>query len=53
MVTSPSKVTVEDVVIVHSVDQPCSFWKLGRVKKVLTGRDDKVRGAIVQVASKG
>ena len=30
-----------------------SFWKLGRVKEVLTGRDGKVRGVVLQVAGKG
>ena len=38
----PSQVLVGDVVTVHSTDQPRGFWKLGRVKEVLVGRDGKV-----------
>ena len=49
----PSEVSVGDVVMVHSTDQPRGFWKLGRVKKVLVGRDSKVRGAVVQVVGRG
>ena len=39
--------------IVHSSDQLRGFWKLGRVKEVLTGRDGKTRGVVLQVAGKG
>ena len=49
--TSP--IAVNDVVIVCSKDQPRGFWKIGRVKKVLVGRDGQIRGATVRVASKG
>lgn len=38
--TNPSKVSVDDVVIVHSTDQPRGFWKLGRVKEVLVGKQE-------------
>ncbi len=51
--TCPSPVAVDDVVIVHSEGRPRNFWKLGRVKELLTGRDGKVRGAVLQVAGKG
>ena len=40
---NPSQVSVGDV-IVHSSDQPRGFWRLGRVKEVLVGRDEKIRG---------
>ena len=49
----PTPVSVGDVVIVHSADQPRGFWKLGRVKEVLIGKDEKIRGAVVRVADKG
>lgn len=51
--TQPSPVAVDDVVIIHSSEQPRGFWKLGRVKQTLTGRDGKVRGAVLQVFGKG
>lgn len=51
--TNPSPVSVGDVVIVHSDNQPRGFWRLGRVEKVLVGRDDKIRGAILKVAGQG
>ena len=47
------KIAVDDVVIVHSKDDPRGFWKLGRVKQLTIGRDDKVRGAVVKVSGKG
>ena len=50
---NPSQVSVGDIVIVHSADRPRGFWRLGRVKKVLVGRDEKIRGAVLRVASKG
>ncbi len=51
--TCPSPVAVDDVVIVHSAARPRNFWKLGRVKELLTGRDGRVRGAVLQVAGNG
>ena len=50
---NPSQVSVGDVVIVHSADQPRGFWRLGRVKEVLVGRDEQIRGAVFKVAGKG
>ena len=51
--TDQHKIAVDDVVIVHSKDEPRGFWKLGRVKQLTIGRDDKVRGAVVKVSGKG
>ena len=48
-----SPVAVDDVVVVHSSDQPRGFWKLGRVKNVIVGRDGAIRGATVRVAGQG
>ena len=50
---SPSSIAVNDIVIVHSADQLCGFWKFGWLKELLTGQDGKIRGAILQVAGKG
>ena len=49
---NPSQVSVGDIVIVHSADQPRGFWRLGRVKEVLVGRDEKIRGVVLRVAGK-
>ena len=48
-----SPVAVDDVVVVHTKDQPRAFWKLGRIEEVLVGRDGEVRGAKVRVAGQG
>ena len=50
---SPSPIAVDDVVVVHSADQPRGFWKLGCIKEILAGRDGKIRGAVVRVAGSG
>lgn len=39
--------------VVHSEKLPRSFWKLGKVEKVIPGRDGLIRGALVRVASRG
>ena len=41
-----------DVVIVKEENTPRSTRRLGRVKELIKGRDDKVRGALVTVAGK-
>ena len=48
--TEPAPVTVGDIVIVHSDNQPRGFWKLARVEQTTEGRDGQIRGAIVRVA---
>ena len=40
-----------DVVLVEDRDQPRGFWRLARVQKLLTGKDDQVRGAEVRVST--
>ena len=39
--------------VVHSEKLPRSFWKLGKVEKVIPGCDGLIRGALVRVASRG
>ena len=38
-----------DVVIVKEENRPRGTWKLGRVKELIKGRDEKTRGALVTV----
>ena len=47
---NPSKVSVDDVVLIHSSEQPRTFWRLGRVKELLVGKDGEVRGAVLRVS---
>ena len=47
------QVSIGDIVIVHDESLPCSFWKLGRVDKLITGKDGQTRGATVSIASNG
>ena len=37
--------------VVHNESLPRGLWKLGRIQEIITGRDGKIRGAIVKVAS--
>ena len=40
-----------DVVIVKDEKRPRNTWKLGRVKKLVKGRDGKTRGALVETVA--
>ena len=42
-----STVSVGDIVVVYDESLPRGFWKLGRVEKVRSGRDGRIRGATV------
>ena len=44
------QVSVGDVVVIYDKDQPRGFWRIGRVQEWLTGRDGRVRGAVLRVA---
>jgi len=46
-----SSIVVSDVVVIHEENIPRGFWKLGRVEAVISGRDGKIRGAIVRLSS--
>ena len=50
---NPSQVSVDDVVVVHSTEQPRAFWRLGRVEEVLVGKDGETRGAVLRVVGGG
>ena len=49
--TNAAPVEIGDIVVVHSDKQPRGFWKVGRVKRTITGRDGKTRGAAVRVTT--
>ena len=42
---------VGDVVLVHDDNNPRGFWKVALVKSLIIGKDHRVRGAILKVAS--
>ena len=44
--------SVDDVVVVHSSEQPRAFWKLGRVQETLVGRDGGIRGAVLKTTGR-
>ena len=41
-----------DIVLLHDADLPRGCWKLAKVQGLITGRDGKVRGASLKVASR-
>ncbi|KAL3108965.1 hypothetical protein niasHT_015992 [Heterodera trifolii] len=41
-----------DIVLIEEAEDPRSFWKMGRVEKLLRGRDGLVRSARVQTKGK-
>ena len=48
-----SSVHEGDMVVVHDSDIPRGFWKIGRMTKLITGKDNQVRGAVLRVAARG
>ena len=38
-----------DVVLVHDQDHPRGFWKMARVRKLITGRDGQTCGAVLKL----
>ena len=46
-----SSVTVGNMVVVHDVSLPRGFWKLGKIEKVIPGRDGRVHGAMVRLST--
>ena len=47
------EVEVGDVVVVYEEERKRGEWKMGVVERLVTGRDDVVRGATVRVVTKG
>ena len=48
---APSTVSVGDIVIILDEGLPRGFWKLGKVEKLIAGRDGAVRGAVLSLSS--
>ena len=44
---------VGDIVLVHDPDHPRGFWKMAKIRRLLTGKDGLNRGAVLKVANKG
>ena len=44
-----SLMNIGDVVLIQDENQPRTLWKLGRIEKLLTGSDGRVRGARLRV----
>ena len=52
--TSQSFLSIQkDDVAVYDSDVPRGFWKIARVTKPLTGKDEHSRGAILRVTARG
>ena len=41
--TSQPKISEGDIVVIHDEDLPRGFWKFGRVKSLIVGRDKQIR----------
>ncbi|KAL5509850.1 hypothetical protein EMCRGX_G005289 [Ephydatia muelleri] len=41
-----------DIVLVHDEAYPRTYWRLGKVERLIKGRDEQIRAAVVPVASR-
>ena len=48
--TDATPPSVEDVVMIHEDDKPRGLWRLGRITKLIIGKDGHVRGAVLRVS---
>ena len=46
-------ISIGDVVIVHEENQPRGKWRVGKILDLIAGADSCIRGAVVEVRSKG
>ena len=44
-------ISIGDVVLIHDEGKARGFWKLGRVLRLVTGRDGHTRGAVLKIAA--
>ena len=51
--TNPDPVTVGEIVLIREDGTPRGFWKMGKVKELITGLDGRPRGAVLKVAGEG
>ena len=49
----PAQPASGDVVIVHEENQPRGKWRVGNLLDLIAGADSCIRGALVEVRSKG
>ena len=47
------EVSVGDLVLVHDETHPRSYWKMGKVERLLMSQDSQSRGAEVRVQGRG
>ena len=40
------------MILIHDEDKPRGFWRLARVQRLLPGKDNEIRGAVLRVFSK-
>lgn len=52
IIQTSTTVRLGDVVLLHEHNLPRGFWKLGRVEKLITGKDGSVHGALARVPPK-
>ena len=48
--TDATPPSVEDVVMIHEDDKPRGLWRLGRITKLIIGKDGHLRGAVLCVS---
>ena len=41
-----------DIVLVHDEAYPRTYWRLGKVERLIKGHDEQIRAAVVRVASR-
>ena len=46
---SGEKVRVGDIVMIFEEKLPCQSWRMGRVERLLRGKDGQIRSAVVRV----
>lgn len=51
--SSGVRITVGDIVVVHSDEKWRGFWNLGKVEELISGKDNQIQGAIIRVYTGG
>ena len=52
-IDASTAISIGDVVIVHEENQPRGKWRVGKILDLIAGADSCIRGAVVEVRSKG
>ena len=45
-------IALGDIILVHDEAHPRTYWRLGKVEKLIKGCDEQIRAAVVRVASR-